>query len=130
MKINKFEELDIWKRSIEITKNIYELTSENKFIKDYGLQNQIRRAIVSISSNIVEGFERNNNNEFIRFLKIAKGSCGETRNQLYIALKIDYIKQNIFNEMNDKLISLSNQMGCFIKYLENCRIKNNFKQTR
>ncbi|MFA5985764.1 MAG: four helix bundle protein [Parcubacteria group bacterium] len=79
MKINKFEELNIWKESLTLTKEIYETTARGFFVKDRGLQDQIRRAIVSISSNIVEGFEKNNNNEFVRFLKISKGSLGEVR---------------------------------------------------
>jgi four helix bundle protein len=82
------------------------------------LRDQIRRAIISVSSNIVEGFEKNNNNEFIRFLKIAKGSIGEVRNQLYIALAIGYIMQKEFNELKNKLIDLANQVRKFISYLE------------
>jgi len=71
MKILRFEDLEIWKLSLKITKIIYDLTSEGKFSKDFGLRDQIRRAMVSVSSNIVEGFEKRNNNEFIRFLKRA-----------------------------------------------------------
>lgn len=74
MKINKFEDLEIWKLSLKITKIIYDLTAKREFSRDFGLRDQIRRAIISVSSNVVEGFEKNNNNEFIRFLKIAKGS--------------------------------------------------------
>ncbi len=74
MKIQKFEELNIWKLSLGVTKEIYDLTAKGNFSRDFGLRDQIRRAIVSVSSNIVEGFEKNNNNEFVRFLKIAKGS--------------------------------------------------------
>ena len=65
MKILKFEDLEIWKLSLKITKAIYDLTSEGKFSKDFGLRDQIRRAMISVSSNIVEGFEKRNNNEFI-----------------------------------------------------------------
>ncbi len=72
MKITKFEELNIWKLSLKITKSIYDLTSKKEFVREFGLKDQIRRAVVSISSNIVEGFEKNNNNEFIRYLKINK----------------------------------------------------------
>ena len=79
MKVNKFEELEIWKLSTEIAVIIYKMTKKAPFIKDYGLTDQLRRASVSIASNITEGFERNNNNEFIYFLRIAKGSCGELR---------------------------------------------------
>lgn len=96
MKITKFEELKIWKLSLKIAKIIYHFTSKRKFSKDFSLRDQIRRAIISVSSNIVEGFEKNNNNEFIRFLKIAKGSVGETRNQLYIAMTVGYITESEF----------------------------------
>ena len=85
MKILKFEDLSIWKLSLRLTKEVYDLTAKKEFFADFGLKNQLRRAVVSISSNVVEGFEKNNNNEFIRYLKIAKGSVGEVRNQLYIA---------------------------------------------
>lgn len=70
---------------------IYNMAAKKDFSRDFALRDQIRRAIISVSSNIVEGFEKNNNNEFIRYLKIAKGSAGEARNQLYIALAVKYI---------------------------------------
>jgi len=94
MRYYRFEELAIWKLSLKITKLVYDLTFNKYFIKDFSLRDQIRRATVSISSNIVEGFEKNNNNEFIRYLKIAKGSLGEIRNQLYIAKSVKYIKED------------------------------------
>ena len=118
MKIEKFEDLEIWKISLSITKNIYDLTFTEKFSKDYGLKDQIRRAIVSVSSNIVEGFEKNNNNEFIRYLRISKGSCGEVRNQLYIALTVGYISDSEFEELNQKAKTLANKIGKLIIYLE------------
>lgn len=114
MTIIRFEDLEIWKSSIEIAKLIYELTKKEKFSRDFGLKEQIQRAAVSISSNIVEGFEKNNNNEFARFLKIAKGSAGEVRNQLYIALSLNYISENEFNKLNEELLKLSRQIGKFI----------------
>ena len=117
MKIRKFEDLKIWKLSLKITKKIYDLTFKSKFSRDFGLRDQIRRAIISVSSNIVEGFEKNNNNEFIRYLKIAKGSAGEVRNQLYIALMVNYITKTEFEELNRQLIDLSKQIGSFINYL-------------
>ncbi|KKP57981.1 MAG: Ribosomal protein S23 [Candidatus Moranbacteria bacterium GW2011_GWF1_34_10] len=126
MKIQKFEESNIWKISLVITKNIYDLTAKGDFSKDYGLRDQIRRATVSISSNIVEGFEKNNNNEFVRFLKIAKGSSGEVRNQLYIALAINYISQEEFDNLNTKLENIANQIGGFIVYLQKKKINKEF----
>lgn len=117
MKITKYEELEIWNLSIEIALKVYELTSKGEFMKDYGLRDQIRRASVSISSNIAEGFEMNNNNDFIRFLRIAKSSAGEVRSQLYISYELGYINSREYNELTDKLITLSSQNGKFISYL-------------
>lgn len=126
MKINKFEELNIWKLALKITKIIYDLTAKKEFSKDFNLRDQVRRAVISISSNIVEGFEKNNNNEFIRFLKIAKGSVGETRNQLYIALAVGYITKEEFNKINKSLEDLAGQIGGFIIYLETKRKNKEF----
>jgi four helix bundle protein len=70
MRITKFEDLKIWQIALKITKEIYDITSKKEFSKDFSLRDQIRRAIISVSSNIVEGFEKNNNNEFIRFLNV------------------------------------------------------------
>ena len=77
MPIKNFEELEIWKDSRALTRGIYQLTRDPKFSKDFGLRDQIRRASVSMMSNIAEGFERGGNQEFIQFLYVAKGSCGE-----------------------------------------------------
>jgi four helix bundle protein len=118
MKIRKFEELEIWKLSLKITKEIYDLTTKKEFSRDFRLRDQIRGAIISVSSNIVEGFEKNNNNEFIRFLKISKGSVGEVKNQLYIALAVGYITKEEFKKVNDDLEDLAAQIGGFIVYLE------------
>ena len=126
MKINKFEDLNIWKLSLKITKEIYDITSKKDFSRDFGLRDQIRRAIISVSSNIVEGFEKNNNNEFIRFLKIAKGSAGETRNQLYIALSVNYMTKQEFQRINKDLENLAKQIGGFIVYLERQRKNKEF----
>jgi four helix bundle protein len=121
MRVTKFEDLKIWQIALKITKEIYDITSKKEFFKDFSLRDQIRRAIISVSSNIVEGFEKNNNNEFIRFLKIAKGSIGEVRNQLYIALAVNYINQEEFEKLNNELIELAKQVGKFISYLETNR---------
>ncbi|TRZ64902.1 MAG: four helix bundle protein [Spirochaetia bacterium] len=121
MKYKKFEELPIWKLSLEITRLIYDLTSVPKFNRDFGLRDQIRRAIISVSSNIVEGFEKSNNNEFIRFLKISKGSVGEVRNQLYIAFTVGYIDKREFDKINIKLEALASQIGGLTIYLDNHR---------
>ena len=103
---------------------LYNITAKKEF-RDYGLRDQMRRAVVSISSNIVEGFEKNNNNELVRYLKIAKGSAGELRNQLYIAKEVSYISQKDFIYIFELLVKLSSQIGAFINYLQ---IKKNKKE--
>ncbi len=85
-KIKQFEDIESWKKARRLTKEIYDATSAGKFVRDFGLKDQIRRAAVSILSNIAEGFERGGDKEFLQFLAVAKGSCGELRAQLYVAL--------------------------------------------
>src|SRR5262250_957362 len=93
MTIKYFEDLEVWKEARRMTREIYRLTQDGKFAKDFGLREQIRRAAVSVMSNIAEGFERGGNQEFIQFLYIAKGSCGEVRSQVYIAYDQGYLVQ-------------------------------------
>lgn len=127
MKINRFEDLPIWKLALKITKDVYDLTSKKEFNHDFELKNQMRSAVISISSNIVEGFEKSNNNEFIRFLRISKGSTGELRNQLYISLTIKYINDAEFNSNNKNLLNLSSQIGGLINYLSQKRRNKEFQ---
>jgi len=126
MKYKIFEELPIWKESIDLGKEIYLLTSSGRFEKDYSFKDQIRKAVISISSNIAEGFERSNNNEFIRFLLIAKGSTGEVRSQLYLALSLNYVDKQTFDCLNKKLEFLAKQIGSFISYLKKQKKEGNF----
>ena len=99
-RIQKFEDLIAWQKARQLTKAIYQSTSTNRFSKDFGLRDQIRRAAVSTMSNIAEGFERAGKAEFHQFLVIAKASCAEVRSQLYVALDIGYINQEMFNEIH------------------------------
>jgi four helix bundle protein len=125
MKYKRFEDLPIWKEAIRLTKEIYDISSEGKWGRDFALRDQIRRAIVSVSSNIAEGYEKNNNNELIRFLRIAKGSLGEVRNQIYIAFTVNYINNNKLSSLSRKMEDLSSDIGGFIVYLQ----KHKNKQT-
>src|SRR5512147_2126489 len=86
MEVRNFEDLEIWKDARLLTKAIYKMTKDTGFAKDFALRDQIRRASMSVMSNIAEGFERGGNQEFIQFLYVAKASCGEVRSQLYVAL--------------------------------------------
>lgn len=126
MKVNNFKELEIWKSAVNLAKEIYICTSSGQFLKDYSLKDQIRRAVISISSNIAEGFERSNNNEFIQFLKIAKGSIGEMRSQLFIAKEINYINEEKYITLDVQLYTLSLQVGKFLKYLRNLKSNEEF----
>ena len=121
--IERFEDIEAWQMAREITREIYELTSTGKFSLDYVLRDQIRRAVVSISSNIAEGFERDGNKELINFLSIAKGSCGEARSQLYLAHDQQYISDERFRKMSEKLIKISRAIAGFMKYLRQSEMR-------
>jgi four helix bundle protein len=121
--ILKFEEMERWQKARTIAKTVYLLSEKEKFSRDYGLRDQIRRASVSIMSNIAEGFERGTNKEFIQFLYIAKGSSGEVRTQLYIAFDLGYINKVEFENLSAELLALSKQISGFIKYLKSSNLK-------
>ena len=116
-KFNSFEEINSWKKAREFNKRIYEITDGAIFKKDYDLVRQLRRASISISSNIAEGFERNTDKEFIYFLYVAKASAGEVRSQIYLALDLKYISEIEFDELFEKVSDISKLISGFIKYL-------------
>jgi four helix bundle protein len=118
-KFNSFEEINSWQKSRLFNKRIYEITENVAFKKDFDLVRQIRRASVSISSNIAEGFERNTDKEFIYFLYVSKASAGEVRSQLYLALDLNYISKIEFDELYLNVSDISKLLSGFIKYLEN-----------
>jgi four helix bundle protein len=88
-----------WQKARKLTREIYEITRQVPFAKDFGLSGQIQRAAVSIMSNIAEGFERGGRGEFHQFLSTAKASCAEVRSQLYLAFDIGYLVQSQFNQL-------------------------------
>ncbi len=122
-KQKQFEELEVWKCSKELAVLLYQLTEDGGFKKDFGLKDQLRRAGVSIVSNIAEGFERNGNKEFIQFLSIAKGSAGEIRAQLYIAKDLNYLSEEAFISLESKVSSISKMLSGFINYLKQSDLK-------
>ena len=117
-KFNSFEEINSWQKARLFNKRIYEVTDGVIFKKDYDLVRQIRRASISISSNIAEGYERNTDKEFVYFLYVAKASAGEVRSQLYLALDLNYITEIEFNELFEKVSDISKLISGFIKYLQ------------
>jgi four helix bundle protein len=112
-----FEELPIWQAAKKLTLELYKVTMNEKFKKDFYFSEQIRRAILSVSNNIAEGFERGSKKEFIQFLHIARGSVGETRSQIEIAYELGYIDSSQFMQLFEKCQTLSKQINGFIKYL-------------
>ena len=120
--VNCFEDLEIWKMARAFSKDIYAITNYNLFNKDYRFRDQIRASAGSIMDNIAEGFERNGNKEFVQFLFIAKGSCGEVRSQLYRALDCSYIVEDEFNALKEKALNISKSISNFIQYLKKVSI--------
>jgi four helix bundle protein len=116
--IERFEDMEVWRQARRTAGKIYADTGQGGFARDFGLRDQIRRAVVSMMSNIAEGFERGSNREFIQFLFIAKGSAGEVRAQLYLALDLGYIEKATFDQLNADLLSISRQLSGLIQYLK------------
>ncbi len=116
--VKRFEEIEAWQTARELVKIIYEVTSRDAFAKDFGLKDQIRRAAVSVMSNIAEGFESHTQALFINYLGQAKGSAGEVRSQLYAALDCGYLTQNQFDQAYRLAEQASRQIYGFMVYLK------------
>jgi four helix bundle protein len=116
-KFSSFEEINSWQKSRIFNKRIYQITENLNFKKDFDFVRQIRRASISISSNIAEGFERNTDKEFIYFLYVAKASAGEVRSQIYLAFDLEYIAKQEFDELLKSVTEISKLLSGFIKYL-------------
>jgi len=121
--IERFEDIEAWKRAREITKKIYEFSSAGEFSKDFGLKDQMRRCSVSIMSNIAEGFERDGNKEFANFLSIAKASCGEAKSQLYVARDQNYISNAQFDWAYTHLEETDRIIGGLMNYLKQSELR-------
>ena len=119
----KFEEIEAWQKARELTKRIYKISRATSFARDFGLKDQIRRASVSIMSNIAEGYDRSGTGEFIQFLATAKGSAAEVKCQLYVALDQSYIDQRTFVELTSLAAETGNMIGGLINYLRRSGLK-------
>lgn len=117
VRVERFEELEVWKAARRLAKDVYGMTREGAFARDFGLRDQIQRAAVSIMSNIAEGFERGGDKEFARYLTIAKGSAGEVRSQLFVASDLGYIDQDTFVQMGRRCVDISSMLAGLIRYL-------------
>jgi four helix bundle protein len=123
MAVKNFEDLNVWKQARQLTQEVYRLTKTEKFLKDFGLRDQIRRAAISVMSNIAEGFERGGNQEFVQFLYVAKASCGEVRSQLYVSLDQGYATANESEKLIQLFRRLSSMISNLITYLRESDMK-------
>jgi four helix bundle protein len=123
LKFERFEDIEAWKKARALASDIYRITSGGEMARDYGLRDQLRRASVSILLNIAEGFERGGNKEFYQFLALAKGSCGEVRAQLYVALDQRYVSNQQFNDISGRALEVSRMISGLMKYLKQSEMR-------
>jgi len=123
MKVERFEDLEIWKEARQLCKYIFNITEKDPFAKDFRLRDQIRTSSGSVMDNIAEGFERDGNKEFTQFLSVSKGSCGECRSQSYRAFDYNYIDEEILQELILSTTRLSKKISAFMSYLRKSEFK-------
>ena len=114
----RFEDLPVYQTAAELTECIYSLIAGSAIQQDFSFKDQLRKATLSITNNIAEGFERDSNNEFRYFLRVAKGSAGEVRSMLLIAHRLEYISDQQLSQFNSNLEDIGRQIGGFLRYLQ------------
>jgi four helix bundle protein len=122
--IKKFTDIIAWQKGHALVLSVYKLTDSMPQKEQFGLQSQIRRAVVSITSNIAEGFERGSNKEFIQFLIVARASLAETQNQLLIARDLKYLPKTDFDQLAADSIEVHKILNGFIKSLRTSKLAN------
>ena len=122
-KVERFEDIEAWRKARELARAIYKVTLVGEFARDFGLRDQIRRASASIMSNIAEGFERGGDKEFRQFLALAKGSTGEVRSQLYVALDAGLLTQKKFDLLYSLASEVARLIAGFMRYLGDSVLK-------
>jgi four helix bundle protein len=122
-RISCFEDMEAWQKARVLTRTVYEHSRSGSFAKDLGLRDQIRRAAVSIMSNLAEGFERGGDKEFLQFVAIAKGSCGEVRSQLYVAADQAYLDASETERMLAAATDVSQLIAGLMRYLRRSAFK-------
>lgn len=113
-----FEEMTVWRKARELVRRVYAQTQSRAFAEDRVLAEQIRRAALAIMSNIAQGYERDDNKEFFRFLASAKGSAGEVQSHLHVAFDLGYVEQFEFDELRSLVLETSHLLGSLMKYLQ------------
>lgn len=112
-----FEDFEVYQKGIQLAKLIFKLLENKSFEREFGFKDQIKRAVISITNNIAEGSEYNNNRQLIRYLKISKGSCGEVRSMLILSRELGFCSQTKIEESYKMSIEISQNLSNFIKYL-------------
>ena len=118
MRIKRFEEIKAWQEARALTNMVYGVSKHQNFAKDFGLRDQIRRAVISVMSNIAEGYESQSKNDFVKFLYYAKRSAGEVRSQLYVALDQKYLSAKEYESLFGQAELCVKMISGFISYLE------------
>lgn len=113
-----FEELNVYRRARELTNRVYEITRVGTFVRDYSLVDQVRRASLSVMCNIADGFERGTNAEFLQFVFVAKGSCGQVLAQVSVAFDQKYISKTDYEDLTERCRRISGMLGNLIRYLK------------
>jgi four helix bundle protein len=121
--IKRFQDIEAWQKARELVKNVYSCSNDGPFARDFALRDQIRRAAISIVSNIAEGFEREGTKDFIHFLSIAKSSAAEVEAQLYVALDQGYLPEESFEEVVQQVETVKKLLGGSIRYLKSTDIR-------
>jgi len=121
--LQSFEEIEAWQRARELAREIHTISAQGMFSKDFGLRDQIRKASVSIMSNIAEGFDRGGTNEFLQFLSMAKGSASEVRSHLCVAHDQGYIDQETFERISAQAAEIGRMVGRLMSYLRSTKIR-------
>lgn len=117
MKIEQFEDIEAWQAARELVSEVYRVTKQGDFARDYGLRDQVQRASVSIMANVAEGFDSNSDEEFVRFLRYALRSATEVQSHLYVAVDQDYISQGAFDDLYKQATKVKSLIAGFIRYL-------------
>jgi four helix bundle protein len=118
-RIERFEDIESWQLARVLTNQIYGLTKQQDFARDFGLKDQVQRAAGSVMHNIAEGFDSGSNAEFVKFLRYAQRSCTEVKSQLYLAIDQQYIDRQQFDEAYQLAAATHSKIGGFIRYLLN-----------
>ena len=122
-KIEKFEDIIAWQKARVLTSEIYKCTRAGQFARDYGLKDQIQRASVSTMANVAEGFERGGDKEFLQFLSTSKGSCGEVKSHLYVALDQEYLTPASFDRLYGQASEVGRLLSGFMAYLRESELR-------